>query len=122
MINSLNITILRLHGNFLLNVINDDLPKTSYLKFIDVWFVWHILIIFAIISYHIILDRMRKHFEKVDNTEYIQQLQPTDNTNSIDSDESNKINRINLVGIMVFPLLNGIFYGIYFCMTNISTE
>ena len=27
----------------LLNAINDDLPKTSYLKLIDVWFVWHIL-------------------------------------------------------------------------------
>ena len=105
----------------LLNVINGDLPKTSYLKFIDVWFVWHILIVFAIIVYHIVLDRMRKHFEKVDD-EYIQQFQATDDTNAIDNVGSNKINRINLVGIMVLPLLNGIFYGIYFYLTIISTD
>ena len=44
----------------LLNAINNDLPKTSYIKLIDLWFLWHLASIFVMISYHIILDRMPK--------------------------------------------------------------
>ena len=100
----------------LLNAINGDLPKTSYLKLIDLWFVWHILNIFAIIIYHIILDRMRNYLENVDD-DAVQQFQGTDNENAIANDGTNKRSRINHVVIMVFPLLNGIFYGLYFYLT-----
>merc|ERR1712077_38920 len=47
----------------LLNAINADMPKTSYLKLIDVWFLWHIFNTFAIIASHIVLDRMRKQLQ-----------------------------------------------------------
>ena len=39
----------------LLSSINDDLPKTSYFKFMDLWFLWYTTFIFAIILFHIIL-------------------------------------------------------------------
>jgi hypothetical protein len=45
----------------LINIVNGDLPSTSYMKLIDFWFVWHIVIIFVIIIYHILLERMIKH-------------------------------------------------------------
>ena len=42
----------------LLNSINGDLPKTSYLKLIDLWFLWHITNVFGMIIsvfWHIVL-------------------------------------------------------------------
>ena len=47
----------------LLNAINSDLPKTSYMKYIDFWFVWHVISIFSMIAYHIVLNRCRQYFE-----------------------------------------------------------
>ena len=47
----------------LLNAINSDLPKTPYMKYIDLWFIWHVVSIFLMISYHIILGRLQKYFE-----------------------------------------------------------
>ena len=40
----------------LLGSINNSLPKTSYFKYIDLWFLWYITNIFLIIISHIILD------------------------------------------------------------------
>lgn len=40
----------------LLSSINMTLPRTSYFKYIDLWFLWYLANIFAIILYHIILD------------------------------------------------------------------
>ena len=100
----------------LLNAINSDLPKTSYMKFIDLWFLWHIFNIFAIIAYHIVLDRMRKHFRKLDE-DSVQHFETAYDGNGTEKEGTNKISKINHVVIMVFPFLNGIFYGIYFYLT-----
>ena len=47
----------------LLSSVNEDLPKTSYMKLIDLWFLWHITSLLVIIIFHIILDRMRKRLK-----------------------------------------------------------
>lgn len=76
-----------------LNVVNGDLPKTSYVKLINGWFVWHIVITFVIIIYHILLDRISKQNNK------------------------DTINKVNRNAIIIFPIINGIFYAIYFSLT-----
>ena len=40
----------------LLSSISESLPRTSYFKYIDLWFLWYLANIFGIIIYHIILD------------------------------------------------------------------
>ena len=40
----------------LIGAINSGLPKTSYLKCIDYWFIWYITMIFLIIIHHVLLD------------------------------------------------------------------
>ena len=40
----------------LLSSINMSLPRTSYFKYIDLWFLWYLANIFCIIVYHIMLD------------------------------------------------------------------
>ena len=93
----------------LLNAISGDLPKTSYMKFIDLWFVWHVVSIFAMIIYHIILNSTRKYFEKsiTDSLPFQATRYAT----------SRKVTKINNIFIIVFPILNSLFYGIYFCLT-----
>ena len=83
----------------LLNAINIDLPKTSYMKYIDLWFMWHLISVFLMIAYHIVLNRLRSYF----NTKNINKWK--------------MISRINSILIFAFPFVNGIFYAIYFSHT-----
>ena len=83
----------------LLNAINTDLPKTSYMKYIDLWFMWHVISTFLMIAYHIILNRLRSYFN-------------TKNWNTWKI-----ISRINSSLIIAFPVVNGFFYAIYFSLT-----
>ena len=101
----------------LLNAINEDLPKTSYVKFIDIWFAWHVASIFAMITYHIILDRVRKYFEKHNGDEVLP-FKTKDYLGLMKRNGRNKITRINNSIIMIFPILNSLFYAVYFYITT----
>ena len=100
----------------LLNSINSILHKTSYLKLIDLWFVWHILNISAIITFHIVLDRVRQRFGKSGDDE-VQMFEATNDPNEARREHTNKICRLNNISAMLFPFINSIFYGIYFWVT-----
>ena len=42
----------------LLSSVKEDFPKTTYFKFVDLWFFWYVVNIFIIISVHIILENV----------------------------------------------------------------
>ena len=42
----------------LLSSVKDDFPKTTYFKYVDLWFFWFVVNIFVIISVHIILENV----------------------------------------------------------------
>ena len=42
----------------LLSSVNEDLPKTSYFKFIDIWFLYYITNILLIIMFHILISQI----------------------------------------------------------------
>lgn len=44
----------------LLQTVKKDFPKTTYYKYIDLWFLWYIFNNFLISLYHIILPRILK--------------------------------------------------------------
>ena len=52
----------------LLSSINMSLPRTSYFKYIDLWFLWYLANIFSIIMYHIVLDFDSRSGKKVSPT------------------------------------------------------
>ena len=100
----------------LLNGVYNDLPKTSYMKYIDVWFLWHVGSIFAMIIYHVILDRARQHFEQTNN-KYVLPYKTTDFMALMKKHSTKKITKINNRFIIVFPILNSLFYGMYLYFT-----
>ena len=98
----------------LINAVKGDLPKTAYTKFIDVWFLWHVISIFTIIVYHIALDRLRKMLESQDKKADEVFEYEEDFENALDTPHTRMINKINKCLIILFPTLNGIFYIVYF--------
>ena len=100
----------------LINAVKSDLPKTAYMKFIDIWFLWHVLSVFIIIVYHIALDRAQKHWKNscvkpgdfVDNE--------GDIIRYVDAKYTKRIRNINKTLIILFPTLNVIFYIVYFTL------
>ena len=104
----------------LLGASRQDFPKTTYFKFIDLWFFWYILNIFLIILLHILL-------ENIDETRHelkpfkIGHLRRIVEVNTKETPESRCKNRyftkssINRVAKVVFSTANIIFSIFYFC-------
>ena len=78
-----------------ISVINADLPRTSYVKMIDAWFVWHVIIGFLIIMYHILLDKLRNTFL---------------GTNALRKN-------VNTIALTTFFVLNCTFYAVYWTLS-----
>ena len=92
----------------LFSSISSDLPKTSYVKLIDIWFLWHNISILAIIFCHIILNRLYIYLQHLENNEV------TPLVDDVKLDKMRALNQGNAIIIMTFPSLNVLFYAIYF--------
>ena len=92
----------------LLGSINSGLPKTSYFKYIDLWFLWHITIIFLIIIHHVMVDNASRSR----NLTMVSSMDPSnDKLKPIKKLEKVFLNKI---AIWVFPFINLLFNIIYF--------
>ena len=97
----------------LITAVKSDLPKTAYMKFIDIWFLWHVLSIFIVIVYHIALDRFRQLLESQKEHDGSVESEPDDRNRS-DALNTKMIGNINKVVMVSFPIINSIFYVVYF--------
>ena len=93
----------------LLDLVNADLPETSYMKMIDLWFVWHIGIGFGVTMYHISL-RMISRYMQLDRQREFE-------INEAHESMKQKLRSINGYAAVLFPTMNAIFYAIYFYAT-----
>ena len=100
----------------LLNAVNGDLPQTSYTKFVDFWFLWHVISIFVMIAFHIALDRLRTYLAPCDGDDVIPFKSMSDSA-ILKVDGWKRVLRINNYFIFMFAVLNGTFYLIYFTLT-----
>ena len=82
----------------LLNAKNEELPKTSYFKFIDLWFLWHISSIFAITVFHIFTNHITN--EKGRNAKMVTQR-----------------GKANRLGAVFFAIIAIVFDIIYFLLS-----
>ena len=95
----------------LFSSISNGLPKTSYVKLIDIWFLWHNISILAIIFCHIILNKLKMYLENLGNNEV------TPLEDEVKQNRMKALHRGNNILIMIFPSINVIFYAIYFHFT-----
>ena len=93
----------------LLDIVNGDLPKTSYMKLINLWFLWHIGMGFGVTIYHIVLSIITRDM-KYDRQTDFQIHKGNESTNQ-------RLGMINRYAIIIFPAINGVFYGIYYYTT-----
>ena len=92
----------------LLGSINRGLPKTSYFKYIDLWFLWYITNIFLLIMSHIIID-------KIPNILVINSSVLTHIPNLPINTPRRKL--VNTIAIAMFPLVTICFNIIYLWKT-----
>ena len=93
----------------LLDIVNGDLPETSYMKMIDLWFLWHIGMGFGVTMYHIALRIVTRDMQLDRQTDF--------EINEEHKSSRQKLNKINRYATIIFPTVNGLFYGIYFYTT-----
>ena len=93
-----------------------DLPKTSYMKLIDTWFLWHNISILAIIFYHIILNKLYLYLETPVNNE-VAPFEEMSWIKSTKQEQTKTLHRANNIIITIFPFLHILFCAIYFYFT-----
>ena len=62
---TVNLTSLLVMTTLFISV-SDSLPKTSYIKMIDVWLIANLFVPFAETILHTVIDRLREEVEKED--------------------------------------------------------
>ena len=95
----------------LLNSMQSKLPKTSYFKFVDFWFLWYIINSIIMIGAHVLIVN-------VNETE-LSALTPLawpGNKNDISKDQMRRRKRANKIAKLIFPLLTIPFNLFYFMM------
>ena len=103
----------------LIGAINSGLPKTSYLKCIDYWFIWYITMIFLIIIHHVLLDNNLIGLKGNRNNSVANTMEPND-TKFLMNQKPKQI-LFNKIAIYVFPLGN-VFFNIIFFYYSIDTH
>ena len=98
----------------LITAVKSDLPKTAYMKLIDIWFLWHVLSVFLVIVCHIVLDGLRKNIQNRNEIPDTVFSYDTDRVNSAEKNPTNVIKKINKTLIILFATLNTSFYIVYF--------
>ena len=102
-----SITALLVLAAFLVSI-TSALPKTSYFKYIDLWFMWFLLNIFTIILFHIIIDRLPDDSNQVHSNIDISETQYI----------KKKKEKVNFMAIIILPLITIIFSTMYFILSN----
>ena len=98
----------------LITAVKSDLPKTAYMKFIDLWFSWHVLAVFLVIVCHIALDRINKNLKNQNRIQDDAVSFEADDVHSADINHARVIKNINKALIILFATLNTSFYIVYF--------
>ena len=94
--------------------IANDLPKTSYFKYIDLWFMFYITNIFFIITYHIYLDNFSPKTVLVSSEHCTKENQEDD---AMQTKYILNRHRMNRYAKVSFPILTIIFNIVYFSLT-----
>ena len=95
----------------LLNSMQSKLPKTSYFKFVDFWFLWYIINSIIMIGAHVLIVNVNETELSASTP-----LAWPGNKNDISKDQMRRRKRANKIAKLIFPLLTIPFNLFYFMM------
>ena len=93
----------------LLNSMQGNLPKTSYFKYVDLWFLWYIINSISMIGAHVVIANLEDS-ELRDSVP----LAFTDKTIDISEEHTSQRGKANKIAKIIFSLLTVLFNIIYF--------
>ena len=97
-----------------IGIINYDLPTTPYVKLIEVWFTWHIIMTSLVILFRVFLDAINKKFN-LNNRHTTEGTHGEMIPNNVLSNNINPMTEnFNRFGIMLVAGSSCLFYGIFF--------
>ena len=107
----------------LLQTVKKDFPKTTYYKYIDLWFLWYIFNNFLISLYHIILPRLLKIGVRRDRPS----MTANGNVRKIGWSKETEVNdctllieKMDLILVYFLPVVMIVFNVIYFTFTRLD--
>ena len=98
----------------LLNSMQTKLPKTSYFKFVDFWFLWYIINSIIMIGAHVLIANVNETELNASTP-----LAWPGNKDEISKDQMHRRKRANKIAKLIFPLLTIPFNLLYFMMNLI---
>ena len=105
----------------LLQTVKKDFPKTTYFKYVDIWFLWYVFNIFMVSLYHIILPKMRGKLRNGNSTSTstveVKKTNAWQDKNP-DISSATKTEKLNIFVIIITPLIMLAFNLVYFILTT----
>jgi hypothetical protein len=95
----------------------EDYPKTTYLKFIDVWFLFHLASIFLIISHHMAVEMLWHEPSEIDHQARNSMIGAETETTSR-RHKQNKQWYLNRIMAIFFPTTMVLFNIVYYSLMN----
>ena len=113
---TVNVTLLLVLSTLFISVL-DSMPRTSYIKMIDIWLIFCLLIPLVEVLFHAMLDKYRYEIELKDTgVVRLSKVGPDMTTEPINPVEEKKkaLNRLQHLGMIGFPFVFVIFAVIFF--------
>ena len=116
MIVTVNVTLLLVLSTLFISVL-DSMPRTSYVKMIDIWLIFCLLIPLAEVLFHAMVDQYRYEIETEDAGVVLLSNVGPDMQETPKKSVTRKkktLNRLQNLGMIGFPLIFIIFVFVYF--------
>ena len=113
---TVNVTLLLVLSTLFISVL-DSMPRTSYVKMIDIWLIFCLLIPLAEVLFHAMVDQYRYEIETEDAGVVLLSNVGPDMQETPKKSVTRKkktLNRLQNLGMIGFPLIFIIFVSVYF--------
>ena len=116
MIVAVNVTLLLVLSTLFISIL-ESMPRTSYIKMVDVWLLFCLLMPLMEVIFHAMVDKYRYELELME--EALLDTSSPDATMSFAPKEAvekkkRNIKRMQKFGVIAFPVLFALFAAIYF--------
>ena len=100
----------------LLQTVKRDFPKTTYFKYIDLWFLWYTSNIFLITVFHVLLLNCNLILT-TKNPDIVIPFESTEKAEKHENMDNSAKKKLNKIAVFLLPILMVSFNVVYFHLT-----